>query len=89
MTLLGAWQLAPGLAVAGCTGLILAPIYMLRLYQGLMQGEPAGPGATAADLRAGEVLLLAPLVALMFVLGLFPSLLTGAMNVLGTPLPWH
>jgi hypothetical protein len=35
------------------------------------------------------VLLLAPLVALMFVLGLFPSLLTGAMNVLGTPLPWH
>jgi NADH-quinone oxidoreductase subunit M len=89
MTLLGAWQLAPGLAVAGCIGLILAPVYMLRLYQGLMQGEPAGPGATAADLRAGEVLLLAPLVALMFVLGLFPSLLTGAMNVLGTPLPWH
>jgi len=45
MTLLGAWQLAPWLAVAGCLGLLLAPIYMLRLYQGLMY---AGPGEQLA-----------------------------------------
>ena len=41
MTLLGAWQLTPWLAVAGCLGLLLAPVYMLRLFQGLMY---AGPG---------------------------------------------
>src|SRR5262245_30852758 len=45
MTLLGAWQMAPWLAVAGCLGLLLAPIYMLRLYQGLMY---AGPGEQLA-----------------------------------------
>lgn len=89
MTLLGAWQLAPALAVAGCIGLILAPVYMLRLYQGLMHGEPRGVDVALTDLRAGEVLLVAPLVALMFLLGLFPALLTGSMNALGMPLPWR
>jgi NADH-quinone oxidoreductase subunit M len=90
MTLLGAWQLAPALAVAGCIGLILAPVYMLRLYQGLMHGEPRGVVDVAVtDLRGGEVLLVAPLVALMFLLGLFPALLTDSMNALGMPLPWR
>jgi NADH-quinone oxidoreductase subunit M len=40
LTLLGAWQLSPWLAVAGCLGLVLAPVYMLRLYQGLMYAPP-------------------------------------------------
>src|SRR5437879_5515770 len=48
MTLLGAWQLSPWLAAAGCLGLLLAPIYMLRLFQGLMyaprQQDPWPPG---------------------------------------------
>src|SRR5205807_5226260 len=47
MTLLGAWQLQPWLAVAACVGLILAPIYMLRMFQGVMYAAPgeqlAGP----------------------------------------------
>src|SRR2546430_9452878 len=45
MTLLGAWQLSPWLAVFACLGLVLAPVYMLRLYQGLMY---AGPGESVA-----------------------------------------
>src|ERR1700704_1851111 len=40
MTLLGAWQRAPVLAVVGGIGLVLAPVYMLRLFQGTMHGEP-------------------------------------------------
>ncbi len=40
MTLLGAWQLSPWLAVAGCLGLVLAPVYMLRLFQGVMYAAP-------------------------------------------------
>ena len=46
MTLLGAWQLSPWLAVFACAGLVLGPVYMLRLYQGLMYagpGERSGP----------------------------------------------
>jgi NADH-quinone oxidoreductase subunit M len=41
MTLLGAWQFQPWLAIVACLGLVLAPVYMLRLFQGLMY---AGPG---------------------------------------------
>ena len=79
MTLLGAWQLAPALAVAGAIGLILAPIYMLRFFQGAMYAEK--PYATPLDdIYAGQLTLLAPLVALMFALGLAPGVLTTLMT---------
>ncbi len=82
MTLLGAWQRAPLLAVFGAIGLVLSPVYMLRLFQGVMQGAPAGPVARS-DINAAQLGLLAPLVILMFVLGLDPGLLTNLMNSLG------
>jgi NADH-quinone oxidoreductase subunit M len=110
MTLLGAWQFSPWLAVAGCLGLILAPVYMLRLYQGLMYAGPGEqrppPGAdhghhgahgadahgaaTAVardDIAPRELALLVPMLVLMAVLGLYPYLLTQAMNALAFPLP--
>jgi len=82
MTLLGAWQRAPALAVFAAVGLILAPVYMLRLFQGVTQGAPAGP-VPKSDIRAGQLGVLAPLVVLMFVIGLYPALLTGLMTSLG------
>lgn len=42
MTLLGAWQRAPALAIFAAVGLVLTPVYMLRLFQGVMQGDPMG-----------------------------------------------
>ncbi|MBJ7604259.1 MAG: NADH-quinone oxidoreductase subunit M [Candidatus Dormibacteraeota bacterium] len=121
MTLLGAWQFAPWLAVAGCIGLLLAPVYMLRLFQGVMyaaRGEQlSAPSAESAegvhvsglpttadgsipqpvaavaarparlDLGRAELGILLPLVLLMFVLGLYPYLITQAMNALAFPLP--
>jgi NADH-quinone oxidoreductase subunit M len=111
MTLLGAWQFSPWLAVAASLGLVLTPVYMLRLFQGLMYARPgeqlpapvvdrgeegpgpvaAGHGAAAAvtrdDIAPRELALLAPLLVLMAVLGLYPYLLTQAMNALGFPLP--
>jgi NADH-quinone oxidoreductase subunit M len=86
MTLLGAWQRAPQLAVFGAVGLVLAPVYMLRLFQGTMHGEPPKGPADAtplSDIHAGQLALLAPLILLMFVLGLDPNLLTRLMTVLG------
>jgi NADH:ubiquinone oxidoreductase subunit 4 (subunit M) len=82
MTLLGAWQRAPLLAVFGAIGLVLTPVYMLRLFQGVMQGAPSGPVPTS-DIYAGQLTLLAPLIALMFALGLDPAVLTGLMTSLG------
>jgi NADH-quinone oxidoreductase subunit M len=82
MTLLGAWQRAPALAVFGAIGLILTPVYMLRLFQGVTQGAPAGP-VPKSDVYVGQVGLLAPLIVLMFVIGLDPALLTNLMTSLG------
>jgi NADH-quinone oxidoreductase subunit M len=82
MTLLGAWERAPVLAVFGAVGLVLAPVYMLRLFQGAMQGEPSDT-RPMPDIYARQLILLAPLVLLMFVLGLYPNLLTQLMSALG------
>ncbi|HEV2027126.1 MAG TPA: proton-conducting transporter membrane subunit, partial [Candidatus Dormibacteraeota bacterium] len=82
MTLLGAWQRAPLLAVFGAIGLVLAPVYMLRLFQGVMQGVPAGP-VPRSDIYTGQLVLLAPLVLLMFAIGLYPNVLTSLMTSLG------
>jgi NADH-quinone oxidoreductase subunit M len=82
MTLLGAWEHAPVLAAIGAVGLVLAPVYMLRLFQGAMHGEPA-ISRPLPDIRAGQLILLSPLVLLMFVLGLYPNLLTQLMSALG------
>ena len=79
MTLLGAWQLAPWLAVIGAIGLVLAPVYMLRLFQGAMYAEAPYP-RRVDDIYAGQLTLLAPLVVLMFALGLAPGVLTSLMT---------
>jgi NADH-quinone oxidoreductase subunit M len=102
MTLLGAWQYSPWLAVAGCVGLLLAPIYMLRLFQGVMYAAPGeqlpdvtsmsgGAGTATAtarmDIVADELVVIAPLVLLMVFLGLYPYVLTHPMLALGIPFP--
>jgi NADH-quinone oxidoreductase subunit M len=104
MTLLGAWQFSPWLAVAACIGLLLAPIYMLRLFQGVMYAGPgeqlsapvAEPGAgraaaRAADIAGNELVIILPLVLLIILLGLYPYLITHSMTALGIPypVPWR
>ena len=82
MTLLGAWERAPLLAVFGAIGLVLTPVYMLRLFQGVMQGSPDGP-VPRSDIYAGQLTLLAPLILLMFTLGLDPAVVTNLMSSVG------
>jgi NADH-quinone oxidoreductase subunit M len=104
MTMLGAWQFSPWLAVAACIGLVLAPVYMLRMFQGVMYAGPgeqlagpvadAGPvrvGVRAADISGSELVILVPLVLLMILLGLYPYLITHSMTALGIPypVPWR
>ena len=107
MVLLGAWAFSPVLTAIACIGLLLAPIYMLRLFQGAMYAPESGaalphghdgheeagaPGRRPMiDLRGTELALLAPLVVLMFILGLYPNVLTRLMNLatLGIGLPWQ
>jgi NADH-quinone oxidoreductase subunit M len=70
--MLGAFQLNWIFAVLAGGGVVLACWYMLRLHQGLMH-EPLRPTLERIrDLRIGEAALLAPLVALMILIGVFP-----------------
>ena len=50
---------------------------MLRLYQSSMNGPVRGDGRRA-ELRAGDLVVLLPLVAIMFLIALWPKSLVGA-----------
>ena len=79
MTLLGAWERAPALAIVGAVGLVLAPVYILRFFQGAMYAEKPYE-RPVDDIHASQLTLLAPLVILMFALGLAPGVLTNFMT---------
>ncbi len=86
LTLLGAFQVSPAWAVVASLGVVLACWYTLRLYQGVTQGRlqlPNGEVEGAAtktvarlghlDAGAVELAVLAPLVALILVIGVYPG----------------
>jgi NADH-quinone oxidoreductase subunit M len=65
-----------GWAVAAALGVILSAAYMLSLVQSLFYGPQNTSSASrpVSDLRFGELAVLTPLVILMVVMGLSPSL---------------
>ncbi len=86
LILLGAFQVSPAWAVVASLGVILACWYMLRMYQGVTQGPLRIPGASdeggvaaavrrlgRVDLGPVEIVALAPLVALMIFIGVYPG----------------
>ena len=81
----GVFGLAPGAAALACLGLLGTALFLLTFWQRVFHGPVAG--ATTAgfrDLRGAEYAVLVPLVALMFILGLAPGLLTHLINPLVT-----
>lgn len=70
--MLGAFQLSWVYAVIAGGGVVLACWYMLRLHQGLMHDPPKPVTEGVRDIRFREGAILAPLVALMLLLGVFP-----------------
>jgi len=65
-----------GAAIAAALGVILGAVYMLSLVQRLFYGPESALIASkpSADLRFGEFAALTPLVVLILVMGLAPSL---------------
>ena len=63
-------QLVYGLVAA--VGVVLAAVYMIRVYQGTMHG-PVGPAVESRDIDRMHLSALAPLVALVIALGLYPN----------------
>ncbi|MCP4222186.1 MAG: NADH-quinone oxidoreductase subunit M [Actinomycetia bacterium] len=73
LILLGAFSSARWWSVVAVSGVILAALYLLWAYQRSFHGPAEGDNATMADLRPSEVLAIAPLLALIVALGVYPK----------------
>jgi NADH-quinone oxidoreductase subunit M len=80
--LLGAFLHYKPFAVIASLGIILGAGYMLWLYQRVAFGKITNPhNEHLADMNAREVLAALPLVALVFIVGLYPNAAFGIMHV--------
>ncbi|MBV9319526.1 MAG: NADH-quinone oxidoreductase subunit M [Mycobacterium sp.] len=67
-------------AAFGSTALVLSSIYMLWLYQRVMAGPVAEGNDRIRDLVPREVVVVAPLIALLLVLGVYPKPVLDIIN---------
>jgi NADH-quinone oxidoreductase subunit M len=85
----GVFGLAPWTAAIGCLGLFATAYFLLTFWQRVFHG-PQGTGvAIFKDLSALEIATLAPTIALMFALGIWPQALIGLINPLVTAWATH
>jgi NADH-quinone oxidoreductase subunit M len=74
LVLLGAFQRSPGWAAVSVTGVILGAVYLLMATRRVLFGPLADPhNRSLGDLRAREVALMLPLVALAVWIGIRPN----------------
>ena len=73
LILLGTFSAGRWWAVAAVSGVILAALYLLWAYQRTFHGPAEGDNATMPDLKLSELLGIAPLLALIIFLGVYPK----------------
>jgi NADH-quinone oxidoreductase subunit M len=78
LVLLGTFEVNKAYAVVAVTGLVLAAIYLLWAYQRAMHGAPVIAGGSEqseppADLSVREWAILAPIMAMILLIGVFPK----------------
>ncbi|MGE0220771.1 NADH-quinone oxidoreductase subunit M [Mycolicibacterium sp.] len=72
LVLIGTFTRYPVAAVLAASALVLSAIYILWMYQRMMTG-PVPPGSdTITDLQPREIGVVAPLIAMLLVLGIYP-----------------
>ena len=68
-------------AVFATTGVILAAVYMLWMFQRVMFGELDNPkNAVLKDLSAREIVIMLPLLVFIFWIGIYPNVFFDKMN---------
>ncbi len=86
----GVFGLAPWAAAVATLGLLAAAIFLLTFSQRVFPGPRAGAAVHGfRDLDGAALAILAPLVALMFLFGVLPHLLTNLFNPLITTWAAH
>ena len=73
LILIGSFLTRRWWAIVAATGVILAALYLLWAYQRVFHGEPDEPNASFAELHWKEGLVMAPLIALIVFLGVYPK----------------
>jgi NADH-quinone oxidoreductase subunit M len=88
LILLGSWgiygykSVSMWASILGATGVILGAIYMLWMFQRVMQGPLDNPeNKKLKDLNWREIATLAPLVAGMFFIGIYPKWTLDTFNI--------
>jgi len=76
----GVFPLAPWAAAISTIGILVTAIFLLTLIQRVFCGPLNEKWARLPDLTPGELLLMLPGTVLMFVLGLYPQLVLGAID---------
>jgi NADH-quinone oxidoreductase subunit M len=80
LVLVGTFERYPALGIVATAGIVLAALYVLVLYQRTMTG-PVKPGNEGVgDLKARELVVVAPLIALLLVLGIYPKPVADIVN---------
>lgn len=90
-----AWEHAWVYAAVGSLAIVLAAMYALRMLSAVMHTEHSHTGADSApvrdafgpDMRRGELLAVAPLVAAILLLSVWPNALRRAMDERPVELP--
>jgi NADH-quinone oxidoreductase subunit M len=80
LVLVGTFTRHKGLAVLATTGIILAAIYVLYLYQRVFQGPAREKTSHFRDVNGPEIAAVAPLLVLIIFLGIYPKPVIDIIN---------
>ncbi|WP_036345945.1 NADH-quinone oxidoreductase subunit M [Mycolicibacterium aromaticivorans] len=80
LVLIGTFTRYPAFAVIASVALVLSAIYILWLYQRMMTGPVTDGTDRVRDLRPRELLVVAPLIALLIGLGVYPKIALDVIN---------
>ena len=80
LVLVGTFTRYPVFAVIAALALVLSAVYVLWMYQRMMTGPVTDGNETLTDLRPRELVVVAPLIALLLVLGIYPKIALDVIN---------
>jgi len=67
-------------AIIASSALVLSAVYILWMYQRMMTGPVKDGNDNLRDMRPREMLVVAPLIALLLVLGIYPKPVLDVVN---------
>jgi NADH-quinone oxidoreductase subunit M len=80
LVLIGTFNRYPVFAIVAALSLVLSAVYVLWMYQRMMTGPVTHGNETLTDLRPRELLVVAPLIALLVGLGIYPKVALDVIN---------